>query len=253
MKRIVLFLFVLFFTFFIKAWGNEPKGYKFKQNIEVGRAREVKTDIDFFSGELHVEGTSTYLAQCFYGKSNPFYRPEMFYHESSRIGYLTIGTQNKELDDIEDNEWFLAINPDIANNVSIRLKAGEANIDLKGCNLTRFDYRMLAGESTINLRNTSVPNFIFNMMAGEANIDLSGKWHNDLEADIKGGVGELNIKVPYNVGVRIFVSGLIGEVRIPFFNRNGKTYTNDAYGKSKHTLFLNVEAGIGEINVTMEE
>ena len=112
---------------------------------------------------------------------------------------------------------------------------------------------MMAGESKVNLRNTSVPAVIFNLFTGEASLDLSGKWHNDLEANIKGGIGELEIKVPYDTGVRIAVSGLIGEVNIPFFERNGKIYTNGQYGKSKYTLYLNVEAGIGQIDVKMVE
>jgi len=235
---------------------SEPDNYRYKKSIDKGQAKEVKTDIEFLAGEFYLDNTSTSLANCFYGNSNEFLRPGLIYHEVGKTGYLRVESESnkeKRMEDFGDNEWRLSINPDVPNSVSIRLKAGEAHIDLEGSRLNRFDYKMMAGESNINLRNTSVPEVMFSMMAGEANLDLSGRWYNDLEATIKGGVGELDLKVPYDVGVRIFVSGLIGEVDIPFFKRNGKTYTNDAYGRSKHTLFINIEAGIGEVNVKMVE
>ncbi|NLE32877.1 MAG: cell wall-active antibiotics response protein [Bacteroidales bacterium] len=256
MKKTAYLATALFFALATTLTASKPDNYRYKKAIEKGNAKEVKTDIDFLAGELYLDNSSNELAECFYGKGTEFLRPGMAYNEMGKTGYLRIDSEsNKErrIEDFDDNEWRLSINPNIPNSVSIRLKAGEADIDLEGSRLNRFEYKMMAGESKINLRNTSVPDLTFNMMAGEAWIDLSGRWNNDLEAIIKGGVGELDLVVPYNVGVRIFVSGLIGEVSIPFFNRNGKTYTNDAYGRSKHTLFINIEAGIGEINVKMVE
>lgn len=255
-KQVAFWVFVLFFMFFTKAFGIEPAGYDYKKIIETGKAKVVRTNIDFLAGELYLTGTTENLAECYYGRGFLYLKPEMTYHETGKTGYLNIESRKlkgQDWEDFDDNRWDLLINPDIANSVAIKLHAGEARIDLTGCNLNRFDYKMTAGESTITLRNTSVPFMLFNMMAGKANIDLTGKWKNDLEAEVKGGVGELNLKVPYDVGVRIFVNGLIGEVNIPFFNRNGKVYVNDAFGKSKNTLFININAGIGEINVTMDE
>lgn len=256
MKQAVYLAAALLFACATSLTASDPDNYRFKKAIEKGNAKEVKTDIDFLAGELYLNNASKSLAECFYGKGTEFLRPSLVYNEMGKTGYLRIDSESnsdRRIDDFDDNEWRLSINPTIPNSVSIKLKAGEANIDLEGSQLNRFEYKMMAGESNINLRNTSVPNLTFSMMAGEATIDLSGRWDNDLEAIIKGGVGELNLMVPYNVGVRIFVSGLIGEVSIPFFNRNGKTYTNDAYGRSKHTLFINIEAGIGEVNVQMAE
>jgi predicted membrane protein len=91
------------------------------------------------------------------------------------------------------------------------------------------------------------------MVAGESNINLSGKWHNDCDAQIKGGVGQINVKVPFGVGVKIHASGLLGEVNIPFFQKEGRIYTNDAWGKTKHSITLEISGAIGEINVEMVE
>jgi len=255
MKKIAILLFIASLLFFTEAFGSNPEESVYKKSVETGKAKEVKTDISFIAGELNINSETNNLVECFYGFKNDFIRPILKYHEVGKTGYLSINSESfkkRDFDD-EDNEWRLSFNGKIRNSIAIDLKAGEANIDLEGCNLGRFEYRMMAGESNINLRNTSVPSLVFSLTAGEANLNLSGKWDNDLSATIKGGVGELKIKVPYDIGVRITASGLIGEINIPFFNKNGKTYTNDLYGKTKNTLYIDINGGIGEIDIDMVE
>lgn len=257
MKKIAFMLFIACLLFITEVFGSNPEGSLLKKTIGMGKANEVKTDISFFAGELHMSSATENLAECYYGYKDDYIRPIMKYHEISNTGYLSIESEpikNKKLNDIgKDNKWKLTLNGDVRNSVAIELKAGEADIDLEGCNLSRFEYRMMAGKSNIKLRNTSVPSVFFSLTAGEANLDMSGEWKNDLVANIKGGVGELNIKLPYDVGVRITISGLLGEINVPFFNRDGKTYTNDLYGKTKNTLYVDINGGIGEINIEMVE
>jgi hypothetical protein len=257
MKKIAFLLFIASLLFFTNAFGANTDDTLYKKTIETGKASEIKTDISFVAGELHIKGTDKNLAQCFYGYKHDFIRPIMKYHEVGKTGYLSIESESlrkKDLEDISDkNEWNLLLNNEISNAVAIELKAGEAHIDMEGCNLSRFEYRMLAGESNIILRNTSVPSLYLSVVAGEANVDLSGKWKNDLNANIKGGVGELKIKLPYDVGIRITASGILGEINIPFFNKDGRTYTNDLYGKTKNTLYIDINGGIGEISIEMVE
>lgn len=225
-----------------------------KKSIEIDKAKETKTDIYFFAGNLNINTSTDKLAECFYGYKNGFLRPEMTYSEVGKTGYLSIKSeeQDKGIDE-NDNKWNLSLNKDIKNDVAIKLRAGEANINLEGSRLNRFEYNMTAGKSNINLKNTSVPQVKFHLLAGEAHINLAGKWHNDGLAEIKGGVGEITVKVPYNTGVRISVSGVLGDVNIPFFRKDGNVYTNDSFEKTKYTIFLNISGGIGQINVEMEE
>jgi len=257
MKKIVLLLFLASLSFFTEVFGSNPEGTLLKKSIELGKAKDLKTDISFFAGELHINNSTKNLAECFYGYKHDYIRPILKYHEVDKTGYLSVESEtykNKEINAIgKNNEWQLSLNSDVRNSVAIELKAGEADINLEDCNLSRFEYRMMAGESNINLRNTSVPSIYFSLSAGEATIDLSGKWKNDLVANIKGGVGELKVKLPYNVGIKVTVSGLLGEINIPFFNRDGKTYTNDLYGKTKNTIYIDINGGIGEISIEMIE
>jgi hypothetical protein len=41
------------------------------------------------------------------------------------------------------------------------------------------------------------------MGAGEVTVDLTGDWQNDLDVNIEGGVGEITLRLPRGVGVRV--------------------------------------------------
>ncbi len=229
----------------------------YRKSLPLGNAKEVKSDISFFAGELYLNANSKKLTECYYGYKDLFIVPYMVYKEVDRNGYLTIKCKREKAEQLDnrssDNKWKLELNRNIKNDVTIELMAGEAHINLEGAKITNFTFKMTAGESNINLRNTSVPKIRCNMMAGKTTLDLSGKWNNDCDAEIKGGVGQINVKVPFGTGVKINVSGLLGEVKIPFFNKDNRTYTNDAWGKSKHSITLDISGAIGEINVEMVE
>lgn len=254
MKKTTVFLSILLTTLSLSNCYAKTTSELFKKNIETGKAKEVRTDISFFAGELNINAETDFLAECVYGYRDGYLRPEMTYREVGTVGYLTVESEEKhKLLSDDTNRWNLSLNKKIKNNIDIELKAGKANIDLEGCNLNNFYYKMTAGESNINLRNTSVPHVKFNMTAGEATIDLSGEWKNNMVADIKGGIGEISVMVPFNTGVKIFVSGVLGEVNIPFFNKEGNMYTNDNYKKTKYNLTLYINGAIGQINVKMKE
>ena len=80
-------------------------------------------------------------------------------------------------------------------------------------------------------------------------VDFTGDRKTDLTADIEGGVGQANIRLPKNVGVIAHASGGIGSIDVRGLKHDGDSYTNDAYGKSTATIHLKVEGGIGEMVV----
>lgn len=257
MKQILLGALILLFMSVQSLQHSmaQTKSY-LKQTIQSEKAHSYKTDLDFFAGELFVNATEEEaVAVCHYGYKADYIKPIMTYHEQGETGYASIQSEsirNKELDRLgKDNKWYLSLNGKQTHQLSVNLKAGTARLDLASSQLKHFAFRMMAGEAHVNLSNSSIPEINMQLMTGSAHLDVSGKWDNDLHATIKGGVGELNVLVPYETGVRITVSGLLGEINIPFFNRNGRTYTNDLYGKTASTLYIDINGGIGQINVNM--
>ena len=67
-----------------------------------------------------------------------------------------------------------------------------------------------------------------------------------------GGVGQATIRLPKDVGVTAHAAGGIGSIRAEGLHENGSEYKNDAYGKTPYTIKLDVQGGIGEIELIQE-
>jgi hypothetical protein len=64
-------------------------------------------------------------------------------------------------------------------------------------------------------------------------------------------VGKATLQLPRDVGVRVVAHGGLGAINASGFSKEGDVYVNDAYGKSSVALRINVEGGVGEINLEM--
>ena len=228
-----------------------------RNRTNLSKTKEVKTEIAFLNGTLNI--TSQNLNKLYTGDykyKKAAWKPEISYAEEGGTGYLSIISKDereeKNYDSSDNNEWDIRLNEDIKNDLNIRMGAGIGKFELAGSNLKRFDFQMAAGEVDINLKNTSVPDLRIKAIAGKATIDLSGEWHNDLHASITGGVGELSFLLPETTGTRMEITGILANVYAPGFKKNGHTYTNQEYGNTKETMYIEIFGGIGEISVRME-
>src|SRR6202007_995764 len=90
------------------------------------------------------------------------------------------------------------------------------------------------------------------MGAGQADLDLTGDRKKDLIANLEGGVGQVTIRLPRNVGVVVQASGGIGSVDAHGLRHDNDEYTNEAYGKTPATIHLKVQGGVGQISLIEE-
>jgi hypothetical protein len=162
------------------------------------------------------------------------WKPEVEYSVSGERGLLTIRQPERSGGPMGPRhyQWNLRFNNKVPLELIVNLGAGKAELAL----------------GSLALRNLDL-----NMGVGEAVVDLTGDWKNDLEAHIKGGVGKATVRLPRDVGVQVYAKRGIGEVRPGELKKEGDAYVNDAYGKSPVTLRINVETGIGEINLELAE
>jgi hypothetical protein len=78
----------------------------------------------------------------------------------------------------------------------------------------------------------------------------SGKnYSRDFDASIEGGVGEATVLLPSEVGTRVRAEGGLGKINAKGLKREGDSYVNDACGDSDITLKVNVQRGVGQINL----
>jgi hypothetical protein len=63
----------------------------------------------------------------------------------------------------------------------------------------------------------------------------------------------MDVSLPQNIGVKVEVRGILGDIDAHGFNKNDKVFTNDAYGKTSISIELNIKAGLGAVNLFLVE
>jgi len=212
---------------------REPVGnYHFAQTVEAQGAKSVHAEIELGAGELDLSGGSAGLmdADCYYGRA--WQKPEVTYSVTGGNGELDMrqaGTNNIHFGgSSQRNDWNLRFGNQVPLDLEIKMGAGTGRLLLSGLPLTHL--RVEGG-------------------AGTLFVDLSGDWKQSIDGRISGGVGTVTVRLPASVGVLVHARGGLGAVNAPGFQRDGDAYVNSAYGKSPVTLTLDIEGGIGTINL----
>ena len=87
------------------------------------------------------------------------------------------------------------------------------------------------------------------MGVGELRLDLRGTPQNDYTVNLRGGVGEVTVYLPRDVGIVASAQGGIGGVNARGLEKRDGEYVNEAYGHAKTTVRLDIRGGIGAINL----
>ena len=258
MKNRIMMLslvFLLFFAWNATAKTNQDKPRKESKTISKKNATLVNVDISFLGGTMVVSGGASDLLDAQFEYSRDRWQPQIDYAMKNKIGNLKISMpeadKNFSTNDDDVNAWDIKLNNNTLIDLSIKLGGGEGTYDLSELKMNNLVIRLLGGKLDIDLQNSSLPRLNFKAFAGEATVDLSGKWENDLNADFVGGVGELNLKLPEKVGVRVHATGILGNVEAPGFTKDGSDYTNDAFRKTKVTLYIDILGGIGNVRLDL--
>jgi len=201
------------------------------KTVALGAAQSVQVSLTMKAGELKVAGGATQLMDADFTYNVPDWKPEVKYDVSGGVGNLEVeqpgsgsSTGNTR------NNWDLHLNDKAPMEMTVNMGAGRATLTLSGLALSRLELNMGAGETTV---------------------DLTGNWKKDLSAQIHGGVGRATIRLPRDVGVHVVAQGGLGSINASDFHKQGDAYVNDQYGKSPVTLQVEVEGGVGEINLEL--
>ena len=183
------------------------------------------------AGELKIGGAADALMEGDFSYNVADWKLQIHYDVSGHKGELTVkqgsGGSGSLVGDAR-NEWDLRLNDQVPTDLVVKMGAGESDLDLDSLTLTGLDLEVGAGETTV---------------------DLTGDYDRDFAATIQGGVGEATVLVPSEVGVRAKAEGGIGKIKAKGFQREGEAYVNDAYGDSDVTVDIDVQGGVGEINL----
>ena len=204
------------------------------KTVELDDAKSVSVKIKMGAGDLKIIGDAEKLLEADFAYNVAKLKPEVDFTDGMLVVQHPDVRIYRTLQDIKDfrNEWDLRLNNDVPMNLSLEMGAGTSALQLSGLSLTGLDVTLGAGKSTV---------------------DLTGNWARDLDVTFDTGAADITVRLPRDVGVRVEVDSGLTAISAPDLKQDGNVYTNAAYRVSDVTLQINLKAGIGQINLQVEE
>jgi hypothetical protein len=223
--------------------------------VQLADADSVNVVIFMPVGELVVGGGASDLLEAEFVFNVAELEPEIDF----RAGTLRVTSPDANLGpgstfDLGElrNEWDLFFNDDVPMEMSIDMGAGLSRLDLGTLSLTSLDISAGAGDSELDLSDSSsLSSLVIDAGVGEFTVDLSGEWQNDLDASISAGVGTFSLLLPRSACVRVEVDSGIANVSASGLLVDGDVYSNDVCGESDVTLRIDIDAGVGNIDLRL--
>jgi hypothetical protein len=203
------------------------------QTVDLPGAESAKIHIEMPAGHLALTGGAAKAVEGTFDYNESDGKPTISHEIHGSQGEVSITQEGTHVHFMRrgGNNWNVHLNKDLPTDLRIDVGAGQGDFQLGGLALTGLQV---------------------NMGAGQVTVDLRGDWKKDLDATIEGGVGQATIRLPDNVGVRVRANSGIGSISHSGLERRDDYYVNSAYGKSPVTLRLNIDKGIGTIDLVAE-
>lgn len=202
------------------------------RSVDLPKAEMVHAELRMGAGELRLDGGAAKLMEGQFRYNVADWKPEIRYDQTGFRGQLLIEQSGKGgASGNVVNDWNVRLNGTLPLDLDVKLGAGEAHLDLGG----------------LTMRSASVK-----MGAGTSEIKFSSEPRHSFDLNLRGGVGEATVRIPKTVGAIAKAKGGLGEINVRGFSKDGDSYVNDAYGKSKVVINVDVQGGIGQINLYSE-
>jgi hypothetical protein len=197
-------------------------------------AQDARAQLEMGAGELNVTGGADKLMEGEFSYNVSDWEPKVGYDVSDKKGELVVKqgrtSRSAFLSGRARNEWNIRLNDRLPTDLVVRLGAGESDLDLDSLTLTGVELQMGAGKATVDLSGDYARDFDATIEGGvgEATVllpsevgvkakaegglgkinaeglkkvgdsyvnDAYGESDTNLSVDVKGGVGEINLKV----------------------------------------------------------
>lgn len=241
--------------------------------------RRLDVELTYAAGRLTVEPA----------RSNLLYRLDMRYNEERwrplteydrQGGRLRLGLENvrrRGRDDVRsgrEDRATIALSPQVPMDLELEFGAGEAQVELGGLALEAVDISTGASETRITfsqpnrvaartvkiaagaaeievekLGNARAERFEFEGGLGEATLDFTGAWSRSATASIEMGVGEVRLRLPRGLGVRIEKDSFLTSFDAPGMTRRGDAWYSRGYDQARYRLDISIDAAVGSIEI----
>lgn len=283
-KKFLIWLCVLIWL--VPGFADDKEPGRMTLEEPMSREKNMVVFIKFGNGYLDLGPADDKMAfeGEFYYKE---YKPDVRYEIVGDEGRLDIrfsgdvreeDDESKHIDSIDklyDNEMNLRFSPKIPLDLDMDFGVIKGNLDFSGLQVKNIDIEVGVSKAEINfekpnkismesfnieggvgklhmekLGNANIKGMIFEGGIGSYELDFSGEYQQDLSGSMELGMGKLILYIPRKIGTRISIDrSFLSSVSIDEAYKDGDVYTNDRWGKSKHSIDLDIETGVGKIEV----
>jgi hypothetical protein len=201
------------------------------QSVDAVSATDASVEIQMHAGVLTLAGGADHLLDADFRYNVPVWEPQVAYVLDGAHGALDVTQPDEGRLPVGDqlvNDWNLRLSGGLPLDLAINLGAGEGDLDLSGLDVTKV--QVLTGAAVVK-------------------VDLRGDWEHDVNAVIGGGLGEVRVLLPSAMGVRVTANTALVNVTASGLTRDGSSYVNATYGASPYTLHVEIEAGVGSVDL----
>src|SRR5215204_4601938 len=201
------------------------------KSVDPKNAQSARAQLKMGAGELNVTGGADQLMEAEFSYNVSDWKPKVSYDVSGKKGELVVkqGSANGgNLSGGARNEWDISMNDEVPTELMVQLGAGESALDLDSLTLTGVDLQMGAGKTTVDLTGDYAQDFEASIEGGvgEATVLLPSEV--GVKAKAEGGLGKINAKGLKKVGdsyvndaygesdtnLRVDVKGGVGEINL---------------------------------------
>lgn len=206
------------------------------KTVALDGAKHLSTEIGMGVGELTLSGAeasgTAMTGKFVYAPAS--WLPEVAYTVVEGTGTLSV--RQPDHTDVSPfgkvkNTWDVRIARDVPTDLRLRLGVGTSSVDLRGVDLTSLDAVSGVGETTI---------------------DLSGARAHGFSGRIDSGVGQLNLRLPRSVGVRVTgAKSGVGDFKVDGVAVGSDSWTNDAWNVAGPKIDIVLHRGVGEVAIVV--
>lgn len=249
---------------------------KFHKEIPRSDEKELKVKIFGSAGTFYISPGERDKIAIIDGRSEKGKTiVDVNYYVEDEIGYLEFETKRGILKNTDDEKWYIKLCDDIPTSLEVEFGASYAVIELGGMSVknlkistgvssaklkftqpNKMIMRKLEVETGVsefeieNLGNAKFRKFTFSGGMGSFDIDLSGEILDEADLKLSLGLGDLNIRIPRDIGAVISTSsGLFSPKKFDDFYKRDGSFISYNYNDAKKKIKLFIESGLGSIKV----
>jgi hypothetical protein len=172
----------------------------------------------------------------------------------------------------------VALSPRVDLTLGLTLGAVDADVELGGLRVTQLDLKTGAsravvrfsqpnaarcGRATISagaaevsvlgLGNSRCDEIEFEGGMGRVTLDFAGIWSSSARVDVKMAMGELTLRLPRRVGVRISMDKFLSSFEPVGLVRRGDAFQSSNYDRAERHLDIDLTTAVGGVNVEWVE